>query len=279
MAKPPAVLVGPLTVDRYLDEALDLPGGGALNMAYHWATAGRPTALLGRFGDADAAVFETFAARYAITLGEASAIPGPSSSIDIEIRPDGQPWMDNFVEGANASLRLTDAELAATEAGVPTHVVLVDVVDAEVHRWAAEGRLEQARLSGDFLDFRHMSTERFRATAAQFDVAFVGWPGDRDDTQVAELRQAAGELGVLLVVTFGADGVLAVDGRAGSEQWFDVEAVEVTGTTVGCGDAFIAAFLDHWYDTGDLDRSVDAGRVAGAAATAWRRPLPESAYR
>ncbi len=45
------LLFGPLSVDRYLDEQRDLPGGGALNMAYHWAQRGVPfraTPLVGR---------------------------------------------------------------------------------------------------------------------------------------------------------------------------------------------------------------------------------------
>ena len=272
------MLVGPLTIDRYVDEGRALPGGGAVNMAYHWASFGRPVTLIGRIGAADAAVFEWFAARHGIDLSDDVVVDGPSSSIDIVFRPDGQPWMDGFIEGANAALRLSDAELVPLEAGTPAHLVLVDVVDAELHRWAAEDRLARARLSGDFLDFRHMSTARFRATAAHLDLAFVGWPGDRADDQIAALVDAANDLGTILVVTFGSAGVLVADGRDATSTWFDVDARPVTGTTVGCGDAFIAAFLHSWYETNDLGRAVDRGRRLGADATAWQRPLPEIAY-
>lgn len=273
-----AVLVGPLTIDRYVDEGRHLPGGGALNMAYHWASLERPVTLIGRVGAADAERFRAFTERHGIDLSPAAVVDGPSSSIDIVFRPDGQPWMDGFVEGANARLQLADAELAPIEAGTPTHLVLVDVVDTELHRWAAADRLATARLSADFLDFRHMSTARFRTTAAHLDLAFVGWPGHRDDDQIAELVDAANDLGTVLVVTFGSAGVLAVDGQHESTAWFDVDAHPVTGTTVGCGDAFIAAFLHSWYETADIERAVDRGRESGAEATRWRRPLPEAAY-
>lgn len=273
-----AIVVGPLIVDHYLDEGLRLPGGGAVNVACHWATLGRPVVLLGRYGRADDAVFGDFATRHGIGLGDAAAVDGPSSSIDIEFRPDGQPWMDGFVEGANASLHLTTQELEPIVAGTPAHLVLVDVVDAELHRWADDDLLTNATLSADFLDFRHMTTERFRATAAHLHLAFVGWPGDRTDQQVAELVDAAHELGTVLVVTFGSAGVLVADGRAGTTQWFAVEARPVAGTTVGCGDAFIAAFLDAWYLDPDIEEAVDAGRRLGGEATSWRRPLPEQAY-
>jgi pfkB family carbohydrate kinase. len=47
---------------------------------------------------------------------------------------------------------------------------------------------------------------------------------------------------------------------------------------VGCGDAFIAAFLATLWHGADLIEAVEAGKMAGAAATAWRRPLPDGAY-
>ncbi len=274
----PALLIGPLTIDHYLDEGLRLPGGGVVNMAYHWATLGRAVVLVGRFGVADTDVFAGFAARHGIALSADAAVAGVSSSIDIEFRSDGQPWMDGFVEGVNAELRLTAAEVAPIAAGAPTHAVLVDVVDAEVRRLADTGLFEASTVSGDFLDFRHMTTARFRATAAALDLAFVGWPGDPDDPQVDELLGAADDLGVVLVVTLGSRGVIVADGRSGIVERFPVEAVPVVGTTVGCGDAFIAAFLDDWYRHADISRAVDAGRRLGAAATVWRRPLPDAAY-
>ena len=69
-----------------------------------------------------------------------------------------------------------------------------------------------------------------------------------------------------------------------------VDAVEVTGTTVGCGDAFIAALLATLWSDGAaspdlttawgnrLDAALDAARAAGALATTWLRPLPADAY-
>jgi sugar/nucleoside kinase (ribokinase family) len=74
--------------------------------------------------------------------------------------------------------------------------------------------------------------------------------------------------------------VLLLDGRGPelTETMVPVQAVDVIGTTVGCGDAFIAAFLAVWWREGDLDAAVAAGAAAGAAATAWTLPLPDAAY-
>ena len=80
------------------------------------------------------------------------------------------------------------------------------------------------------------------------------------------------------MITLGSRGVQVIDGRNKSERFIPVNAVAVTGTTVGCGDAFIAAFLNSWWRGRDLQAAVAAGASLGAVATAWLRPLPDDAY-
>ncbi len=112
------------------------------------------------------------------------------------------------------------------------------------------------------------------------DVGFVGWPGRPEDAGVAEIRAVAHVLGRLIIVTFGSQGIHAFDGRPGGpgDAYFPIRALPVAGTTVGCGDAFIAGFLGAWHTTRDVVAAIEAGAVPGAAATAWRRPLPDEAY-
>jgi sugar/nucleoside kinase (ribokinase family) len=45
------VLLGALSLDIYVGRNLVLPGGGVLNMAWHWAQAGEPFTLVSRVGD------------------------------------------------------------------------------------------------------------------------------------------------------------------------------------------------------------------------------------
>ena len=117
-------------------------------------------------------------------------------------------------------------------------------------------------------------------TMADVDVGFVGWPGGTRDDEVRGLRAVAHDFGKLVVVTFGAQGVRVFDGRrgGGGDRFVPVDAVPVTGTTLGCGDAFIAGFLEAWRASGDAVAAVERGKVLGAEATAWRRPLPDAAY-
>ena len=275
------LLLGPVSVDRYVQQGLDLPGGGALNMAYHWAGAAVPFRFLTRIGDDRPELFLGFLERHGIAHVPASIVaPGASASIDIVLNDDRQPWMDHFVEGAWTGLRLTDAEETIVRDGRRLHVVLVQPVVEEIARLAADGVLDGLVVSGDFLSFRRYTIDRFAATMAHLDIGFIGWPGDPDDPLLEGVRDVAFSLRKLVLVTMGAKSIRVFDGRSDPAEvrTFAVDAVEVLGTTVGCGDAFVAGFLASFWRDGDLDVAIDRGREMGARATAWLRPLPDAAY-
>lgn len=275
-----SMLLGPASLDRYVQEGLVLPGGGALNNAYHLSTAGVPVHLLTRVGDDLPGLFTDFLDRHGIGWSAGSIVaPGVTPSIDIVIGDDGEPWMDNFVEGVWRDLRLTTDEASAIAEADHLHVVLVDPAGRELARLGEAGVLDRVVVSGDFLSFRRWDRARFAATLRWLDLGVIGWPGALDDATLDDIREVTFALGTLVVVTLGSRGVLVLDGRAEPvERFVAVDAVEVLGTSVGCGDAFIAAFLAEWWRGADVDRAVAAGARAGARATAWPRPLPDSAY-
>jgi sugar/nucleoside kinase (ribokinase family) len=280
------ILLGALSLDIYVGRNLVLPGGGVLNMAWHWAQAGEPFTLVSRVGEDRPAVFTEFLARHGIACTPELVGRGPSASIDIVIQPDLQPHMDNFVEGVWATFASTPAEEALIAATPRLHLVLVEGAIRELSRLSAVGVVGSGtgpEVSADFLGFRHYTVVRLAQTMRAVDIGFVGWPGAADDAAVAGIRDVAHSLGRLIVVTLGSRGVLVFDGRpaeAGGigDVTVPVVPVVVAGTTVGCGDAFVAAFLASWRVRRDVLAAVEAGKAAGAAATAWRRPLPDSAY-
>jgi sugar/nucleoside kinase (ribokinase family) len=281
------VLLGALSLDIYVGRNLVLPGGGVLNMAWHWARAGEPFTLVSRVGDDQPAVFTDFLARHGINATPELLGRGASASIDIVIQPDLQPYMDNFVEGVWASFASTPTEEASIAAAPRVHVVLVEGAIRELSRLHAAGVVGRPgstpELSADFLGFRHYTVERLAQTMRAVDIGFVGWPGPADDGVVAGIRGVAHSLGRLIVVTLGPRSVLVFDGRPVEvggigDVVVPVVPVSVVGTTVGCGDAFVAAFLASWRTRRDVLAAVEVGKAAGAAATAWRRPLPDSAY-
>jgi sugar/nucleoside kinase (ribokinase family) len=282
LARPALQLVGPASIDRYIDEGIELPGGGALNMAYHWRSAGHPVRLFSRVARDRSTAFDRFVTKHGIAVTESWHAAGDPCSIDIRIADDRQPAMDRFVEGVLGEFRLASDEVDAIANPTPTHFVLVDVVDDALHAIAGGRPTEasHARWTGDFLSFRHMTGERFSATMAHLELGIVGWPGNPDDRVITDLATRTADLGRTLIVTFGSKGVLTVDARGADriDRWFDVEARPVAGTTIGCGDAFAAAALSSWFQSGDLSAAIDAGRRLGSDATEWVRPLPDSAY-
>ena len=286
MSRSGTLLLGTISLDHYLATAEVLPGGGVLNMAWQWLRLGRGFELLTRVGAADGGPIKAWIDRHGVpTVSRKElAAPGVSSAIDIEILPDRQPHMDNFVSGVWEDYRLTPRERESLRTAKRLHVVLVEGAIAELERLAADGSLAGVAVSADFLGFRHYTVERLAATMGHVDLGFIGWPGAEDDPTVAGMRKVAFDLGRILVVTMGARSVLVFDGRpdtaaAGRERRYPVDAVDVAGTTLGCGDAFIAWFLDAWWRTNDLAAAVARGMIGGAQATAWTRPLPDDAYR
>jgi sugar/nucleoside kinase (ribokinase family) len=274
------LLMGTISLDRYLETGAVQPGGGILNMAWHWRRLGRPCRLLTRVGTEDGGPIRAFLDRHAIETvspGEVAA-PGSSSSIEIEILPDRQPWMDHFAGGVWDDYRVTPRERAGIARAKRLHVVLVEGAIAELDRLAADGVLEGLEVSADFLGFRHYTLERLRTTMGHVDLGIIGWPGDEDDPVVGGMREVANDLGRVLVVTMGARSVLVLDGRDRSSRRFPVTPVSVAGTTLGCGDAFIAWYLDELWRTGDQAAAVAQGMVGGVLATSWQGPLPEDAY-
>jgi sugar/nucleoside kinase (ribokinase family) len=280
------LLMGTISLDHYkpgevISDGDILPGGGVLNMAWHWRGFGRPFEVLTRIGAEDGASIERFLGRHRIATVSPDELraPGRSSTIDIEIQPDRQPWMDNFVAGVWDDYGLTPRERTALRGARRLHVVLIEGAIAELDRLAGEDFLEGLAVSADFLGFRHYTVERLADTMRHVELGFIGWPGAEGDPEVAGMRRVAHELGRVLVVTLGSRAVRVFDGRGEpSDRRFPVAAVAVAGTTLGCGDAFIAWYLDELWRSGDHAAAVARGMMGGAAATAWTRPLPDDAY-
>jgi sugar/nucleoside kinase (ribokinase family) len=277
---PQTLLLGALSLDRYVPDGPVLPGGGALNVGWHWRSLQLPFRLITRVGDREAALFLDMLDRQAIDYGGRAAVvrEGPSASIDIEVLPDREIWMDHYVEGVCGDLRFTPQEEDALASAGRLHGILVEGVIRELTRLGEAGLLHGVEVCADFLGFRHYTPARFADTMRWVDLAIVGWPGAVTDEEVALLRRTIEHLGKRLVVTFGSKGVLVVDGAAGWARLIDVLPIPVIGTTVGCGDAFIAYLLAEWWATRDLLAAAERGKVGGGLPTAWLRPLPDEAY-
>ena len=187
--------------------------------------------------------------------------------------------MDHFVGGVWDDLHLTDEETAAIAGAAACTPSWSKARSRALERLGEAGRLGHLQVTADFLGFRHYTVERFARTMRHVDIGFVGWPGDEDDPTVrGHPRRRARRGGRLVVVTLGSRGVLVFDGRDRRATRRDPgrRRCAVVGTTVGCGDAFIAAFLAASGARRDVAAAVEAGKAArgrgdGLAAAAPRR--------
>jgi sugar/nucleoside kinase (ribokinase family) len=132
------ILIGVTSLDFYTDSGLILPGGGCLNMAYHWRQLDVPFTLLTRIGQNHSAVFLEFFERHQIAyLPDSIVGQGVSAAIDIAILPDGQPYMANFVEGVWADFGVTAVERSLIAQADHLHAVLVEGMIRELMRLGA----------------------------------------------------------------------------------------------------------------------------------------------
>ena len=284
------VIFGQSDLDIYLPENKIFPGGGALNIAYHWRQLGVPFTLLTRIADDKPDYFLDFYERHGVLLMQSSLIKqGKAGSSDIYIRPDGDVFMDNWIEGVGADIELDAAEMGLIGQAKWLHTFLIDSIVAQLKRLSALGYLATTAVSGDFFDFSPFDLVTFREAMEYIDIGFIGWQMELTDETMVGIRAIVQDLGKMLIVTLGSRGVMVYDGRSNSplnqgqgdglgEQFFPVEAIPVEGSTIGCGDAFAAYFLAEWQRSQNISKAVNAGNVGGRKATQWRRCLPDKAY-
>jgi sugar/nucleoside kinase (ribokinase family) len=273
---------GPIMVDHYVAGGAALAGGGALNVCVHLRRAGLRPNLVSRVGnDADGVLLREFLTRHDIAHDAAAIVrDGSTSSIDVAIDANEQPVMENFVEGVWHDFVLTPDEQREIAASRHVHAVMVGRVATELDRIGSLGLLRNPVVSADFLSFRRYSLERFAEAMRHIDIAFIGWPGEPDDPIVTAISAVAFDAGRLVILTMGGRPVVVFDGRERpATHVMPVQSQKVLGTSVGCGDAFIAAFLAGWQALPTLDHAVRAGAAAGAQATTWLGALPDDAYR
>ena len=283
------VVLGQSDLDIYLPENKIFPGGGALNVSYHWTQLEVPFTLLSRIAADVSPHFLEFYRRHGVQLMPANLIQdGQSGSSDITIRPDGEVYMDNWVEGIGADIKLNEAEINLVAQANWLHAFLIKSIREEIKRLAESGYLASTGVSGDFFDFSPFGLTSFRETMQYIDIGFIGWQKELTDRTMVEIKAIVRDLEKMLVVTLGSRGVMVYDGRpnsplptmAGSlaEKLFSVEPLPVVGTTIGCGDAFAAYFLAEWWKSHDISNAVHAGKLGGSQATRWSRCLPDVAY-
>ncbi|MCD5993515.1 fructoselysine kinase [Pseudomonas sp. CDFA 602] len=253
------IAIGDNTIDVYLDQNIEYPGGNALNVAVLAARLGARSAYLGCVGDdrhgqylLDCLHQET------VEVSRCRMLPDASGWACVD-SAEGERVFLGSDPGVCRRLRL-DAEDLTYIARFPlAHSSLYSGLESQV----VKIRDACGCLSFDFSD--NWAEFDWQAVIKQVDIAFFS-AADLSSIQAYELANSMRSLGPeVVVITRGAQGAIAVDAQGTHEQ----PALRCTFVdSMGAGDGFIAAFLLAWQAQQNLAnclfRGVDyAGQVCG----------------
>lgn len=255
------IAVGDNTLDVYLDQNIEYPGGNALNVAVFAARLGARSAYLGCVGDdrhgqylLDCLQQEGVDASRCRTLSGAN---GWACVDNVE----GERVFLGSDPGVCRQLRLDADDLAYIGTFPLAHSSLYSGLEDQL----AQVRQSSGCLSFDFSD--NWVEFDWQALIQHVDVAFFS-AADLSSAQAIELANAMRAKGpAVVVITRGAQGALAVDAQGVHEQAARPCAFV---DSMGAGDGFIATFLLAWQARHPLAeclaRGVDhAGQVCGWA--------------
>jgi ribokinase len=244
-------------------------GGKGANQALAATRAGRPVRMAGAVGTDPFATPAVELMKAAGTdLARVRSVAGPTGVALIVVGVDGEN-MITVVPGANGEVTPADAETAVA-AMKPGDILMMQF---EIPTPSVERALTLARARGvrTLLNLAPLVTEAARlgrladvviANETEFELlagATLTSAADRE----AAMTRIHGETGQSIVVTLGADGVIAIEGglihRAAGLKIVPVD-------TVGAGDTFCGYFAAALDAGSDLPTALRRAAVAGSLA-------------
>lgn len=226
--------IGDNTVDIYVDQDVQFPGGNAVNVAVMMKRLGAEASYLGCIGtDFLGDLIKNALRTEGIDMSHLRVIPGPNSWS--RIRHRGQ---DRVFDGSHPNFR-DDYRLADTDFGF---IAAHDLAHSSVYSGLEDelGRIGEAAPMLSF-DYSSEYTDEYIArTAPHLDIAFLSDAHGGADQCAALARRVASHGPRIVVITRGGKGALALQANTIFEQ--PVSPAHLVDT-LGAGDGFIAAFL------------------------------------
>lgn len=249
--------LGDNTVDTYVDQGLQFPGGNAVNVAALSARLGARTGYLGCLGDDEAGdLLHTAMTAEHVDLSRCRRRPGANARAFIGHR-DGDRYFIGSQPGVRGQYGWIEADFDYIRGFGLVHTSIYSELD--------EHALQRIKRSAPLLsfDFSERWNDAARARTLPFvDLAFLSWPAGSDAECEALLRSCAAQGVKIAVITRGARGAMALAEKRVKTQPISPAAVV---DTLGAGDGFIAAFLVAHLAGMDL-----AEMLAAAASNAAR---------
>jgi fructoselysine 6-kinase len=270
-------------VDRFVDRRVLYPGGNCVNVAVYARWLGADSSYLGVFGsDAYGEFLRRSLAAEDVSLAHCVVREGDSGVTDIRVEHG-----DRVFQGWNGG-GVTVTEPIVLDDSLVLYAGSFDLVHSSVYS-SSEFELPKLRGSNALVSFDFSADEAHRAAAyldqvcPAVDLALLS-TSELADAEVRDL--------LVEVVDRGASLALATSGTAGSLLWngsrfirghADLVAPGDIIDTMGCGDAYLAAFAVAMLDSGWSRRTVpSAGAIesclARAAAFAARQTRVDGAF-
>ncbi|HUZ35212.1 MAG TPA: PfkB family carbohydrate kinase [Streptosporangiaceae bacterium] len=257
-------VIGDNTIDQYVgQDSYSFVGGNALNVAVQMVRLGRPARYFGAVGPDHAGqrIRDTLA-RLGVDVAGLVSMAGRTSVSRIRIDESGDRHFEfeDFGVCADYAPGIEALELAAECQAA--HIGLLPLA-RPVRAWLARRGVLISQDCGVTKGYEHLDIAFCSQAAA-------GEPAEK----IAQDAVAGGAR--LAIVTCGADGSLAFDGRT----WWRESAVPVeTVDTTGAGDSYSAGFLDARLAGADVGQAMKAGSAHAARTCthigAWLQdPLP-----
>lgn len=255
-------------VDRFVDRGIEYPGGNCVNVAVYARQLGAEAAYLGVFGDDDAGTFVRACIEAAgVDTARCEVRPGPNGLTEIQTVRGDRRFMGWNGGGVTSSdpIRLHSLDYVGTFSHI--HSSVYSAVESQLP--ALRGT--RALVSFDFsTEPEYRSTEYLAAVCPSVDLALVSCQGMEQQQLWAELRRFSAHGAGLVLATLGQDGAIVFDG----ESFYHSNAAPVRGAfvdTMGCGDAYLAAFVVDMLSSGWRRSARPAGpAIHGAMKRAAR---------
>jgi fructoselysine 6-kinase len=254
------IAVGDNTLDVYLDQNIEYPGGNALNVAVFASRLGAQSAYLGCVGD------DRYGQRLLDCLqkeevdsSHCRTLPGTNGWACVD-NIDGERVFLGSDPGVCRQLRLTAEDLAYITKFPLAHSSLYSGLENQL----AQIRHASGCLSFDFSD--NWVEFDWPALIKHVDIAFFS-AANLSSREAYELAHSMRALGpAIVVITRGALGALAVDAQGIHEQ----PSLPCTVVdSMGAGDGFIAAFLLAWQARHSLAECLLHGVDYAARVCGW----------
>jgi ribokinase len=253
------------------------PGGKGANQALAACRAGAAVRMVGAVGRdhfATAAVKELSAA--GVNLADVATTPDQTGTALIFVGSDGEN-MIAVIPGANAAVSDELAQVAVSSMGIRDTLVLqMEIPVGTIERAASSSRergirtiLNVAPATPDITKVAGL-VDIVVANETEFEI-LVGRPLPSDDTRVDALKALYEQTRQTIVVTLGAEGVVAIhDGRLMHAPGLKIMPVD----TVGAGDTFVG-YLAAQIDSGvEFHRGLKTAAAAASMACLARGAQP-----